>query len=122
MLLLPVDTSVGDVCGALAVTKACRHLGHAGLPGATTDVGVTCLSPTDTDLTAVQADGVGEILQELLIGEPPASSEGMERSPTVIRSEVRGTVITECISEEVAVVIIVSLTGEERRHGRTSET
>ena len=121
-LLLPVDTGVGNVRRTLAVAEAGRHLAHAGLPGAAADVGVTRLAPAHADLTVVQADGVGEILQESLVGEAPGSREGMEIRPPVIRTEVGGTVPTEGVGRQVAVVIVVGLTGEEGRHRGGAET
>ena len=117
-LLFPVNTGVGDVGGTLAVAKGRRHLAHAGFPGAGADVGVTGLAPAQADLTVVEDVLVGE---ELLVGETPAAGYGMEACPTVIRAEVGGTIITEGIGQQITVVVVVGLTGEEGGHGGRAE-
>ena len=46
----------------------------------------------------------------------------MESRPTAVRTEVRGTVVTVGVGKQVAVVVVVGLSGEERGHRRRSET
>ena len=115
-LLLPVDTGVGNPGGTFTGAECGRHGAHGCLPCAASDVGVTCLAPAETDFTVVDSDTFEEISQALLVGEAPASCEGMESRPTVIGAEVGAAVVTEGIGEEIAVVVAVGLTGEEGRH------
>ena len=121
-LLLPVDAGIGDIGRTLAVTEAGRHFAHAGLPGAAADVGVTGLSPAETDLTVVQGDAMRQVLEERLVGETPGDREGMERRPAVIGTEVGRAVIPEGIGRQITVIIVVGLTGEERGHRGGAET
>ena len=51
LLLLPVDTRVGDVGRTLGVAEGGIGVVNVRLPGAAADIGVTGLSPAETDLT-----------------------------------------------------------------------
>ena len=46
----------------------------------------------------------------------------METCPTLIRTEVRATIVTVGIGRIVAVVVAISPTGEERSHGTAAKT
>ena len=45
----------------------------------------------------------------------------MERGPAHVGTEVGTTVATECIGQQIAVIIIIGFAREERRHGRRTE-
>ena len=118
LLLLPLHTLVGKVLGLVA--RAQRRLDHSdgGAPEVTTDVGVTSLTPTQTQLT------VGEpihVLHELLVGKAPRTGERVEASPAVRGTEVGATVIAVGVGRIVTVIEAVSPTGEERSHRRAAK-
>ena len=46
----------------------------------------------------------------------------MEARPAVVRSEVGRSVVSESVGQEVAVVVVVGLTGKDRSHRRAAET
>ena len=119
LLLLPLHTLVGKVLGLVA--RAQRRLDHGdgSTPQVATDVGVTSLTPTQTQLT------VGEpvhVLHELLVGKAPRTGERVETCPAVRGTEVGATVVAVGIGCVVAVVVTVGPAGEERSHRRTAET
>ena len=57
---------------AEAGTQGCIHGAHRRTPLVTTDIGVTCLPPTDTQLTIAQPL---DALHELLVSETPTQSQ-----------------------------------------------
>ena len=46
----------------------------------------------------------------------------METSPTTVRTEVRATIITERISQEIAIIVVIGFARKERSHCRAAET
>ena len=118
LLLLPLHTLVGKVLGLVA--RAQRRVDHrdGGAPKVTTDIGVTSLTPTQTQLT------VGEpihVLHELLVGKAPRTGERVETCPAVRGTEVGATVIAVGVGRIVTVIVAVGPTGEERSHRRAAK-
>ena len=118
LLLLPLHTLVGQVLGLVARTQRRLDHGDSGTPQVTTDVGVTGLTPTQTQLT------VGEpvhVLHELLVGKAPRTGERVETCPAVRGTKVGATVIAVGIGCVVTIVVAVGPAGEERSHRRAAK-
>lgn len=73
LLGLPFDGSIRYIGGAIPHTQTGRHTTHRCTPSITTDVGITSLSPSQTQLTVT--DDLLQRFKERFVGKAPGSSQ-----------------------------------------------
>ena len=69
-LAFPFDVLVGNLCRTVGDTQVRLHLAQGNAPLESTDVGVTSLTPAETQLT-IADDVAKSLLEELLVRETP---------------------------------------------------
>ena len=116
LLCLPLDIEVLKVGRTIADAETGVHHRHSRTPLVATNSRVTGLTPTQTELT-IGEPALGELLHELLVGETPSQCQRVEACPSLVRTEVRTTIVSIGVGAKITVIIIIGFTREERSHG-----
>ena len=121
LLRFPLNIQVLQVSRTIRSTKTGVHYAHGRTPLITTNIGVTRLSPTETKFTVGNNALIANVIHESFLRPTPSGCYRVETCPTTVRTEVRATIITECIGQEIAIIVVIGFARKERSHCRATE-